>query len=92
MEITVNRNGNNARFGIAGKLDKRERIRKGIIRAGFAKYAYYGVNGSRLEVKGIFERTIKVNRSPVKIKFFVVPNSTMLFAMTLGCDYILAAN
>ena len=55
-------------------------------------YAYYGVNGSRLEVKGIFERTIKVNRSPVKIKFFVVPNSTMLFAMTLGCDYILAAN
>ncbi|XP_076392691.1 uncharacterized protein LOC143265294 [Megachile rotundata] len=50
-------------------------------------YEFVGINGSRMEILGLFDREVKVEGIPVKIKFFVVPDKTMTFMAILGRDF-----
>lgn len=51
-------------------------------------YHYRGVNNSRIEWLGIFERDIYVNDVSVRVKFFVIPDATMSAAALLGRDFL----
>ena len=48
---------------------------------------FHGINGSRLNVLGIFHRDIEIEGIHLKIKFFIVPDDTMAFMAILGRDF-----
>jgi len=50
-------------------------------------YQFNGVNNSRIEILGIFEKTVKINDVDIFIKFFVVPHKTMSGEALLGRDF-----
>ncbi|XP_063920326.1 uncharacterized protein LOC135135234 [Zophobas morio] len=49
---------------------------------------FVGVNGSKLDILGIFNTEVFVNETVLPIKFYVVPNSTMSFNAILGRDFL----
>lgn len=49
---------------------------------------FYGINGSRLKITGIFYGKITVGNTCVRIKFYTVPDETMAFRALLGRDFL----
>jgi len=50
-------------------------------------FHFNGLNNSRIEILGIFEREIKINDVNINIKFFIVPDETMSGTALLGRDF-----
>ncbi|KAK4880716.1 hypothetical protein RN001_008862 [Aquatica leii] len=48
---------------------------------------FYGVNGAKLNIVGIFDRKVFVNDRPMNIVFHVVADDTMSFPAILGRDF-----
>lgn len=48
---------------------------------------YFGLNGSSLNILGIFKGTVFINNILVPIMFHVVPNETMSFGALVGRDF-----
>jgi len=49
---------------------------------------FYGLNGSRLRIDGVFFGILEVNGVQVKIKFHAVPSDTMAYSILLGRDFL----
>lgn len=48
---------------------------------------FYGINGKKLKIPGIFVKVVEVNDIKLKINFFVVPNTAITCAALLGRDF-----
>lgn len=48
---------------------------------------FCGINGSPLEIIGIFYSQVKIENINIELKFYVVPNHTMAFMALLGRDF-----
>lgn len=51
-------------------------------------YQFSGINGSPIEISGIFEEDVKINDIDIRIKFFVVPSITMSSIALLGRNFV----
>jgi len=49
---------------------------------------FSGINGTKLELLGIFEAEFMVNGCRVDLRFYVVPGNTMVVNAILGRDFI----
>jgi len=49
---------------------------------------FSGINGTKLELLGIFENEIVINDSRFKLRFYIVPDNTMVMNAILGRDFI----
>ena len=49
---------------------------------------FSGINGTKLELLGIFETEIVINDNRFKLRFYVVPDDTMVINAILGRDFI----
>jgi len=49
---------------------------------------FCGINGSRLQVLGIFHGDIEIHGVRTKIKFYTVPDGAIAFKMLLGKDFL----
>lgn len=49
-------------------------------------YTFTGLNGSPLEILGLFQKDVFINNVCTNVKFFVVPDTTMSYACILGRD------
>lgn len=52
--------------------------------------SFYGINGTKLEILGMFVKVVEVNNIELKINFFVVPNTAITCAALLGRDFTLS--
>jgi len=53
---------------------------------------FQGINGSRLEILGLFDTSIRVENEQIPFTFHVVPNNTMNYLSLLGRDFIQSEN
>ncbi|CAH1713532.1 unnamed protein product [Aphis gossypii] len=50
--------------------------------------SFYGINGAKLNILGIFETNVTIDNNIIDIRFFIVPNNTMLSDAILGRDLL----
>lgn len=53
-----------------------------------AEYPFFGINGSRLRIDGMFSGLLEVDGVKVEMKFYAVPSDTMAFDVLLGRDFL----
>ncbi|KAK2575367.1 hypothetical protein KPH14_001260 [Odynerus spinipes] len=53
-------------------------------------HSYQGLNRLPLQVFGVFQTHIQIDKVTIDIKFLVVPDSTMMYCAILGRDFILS--
>lgn len=49
---------------------------------------FYGINGAKLNILGIFETNVTINNNVIDFKFYIVPNNTMSSDAILGRDLL----
>jgi len=49
---------------------------------------FCGINGSRLKILNIFHGEIELESVRVKVKFYTVPDDTMVYKVLLGRDFL----
>jgi len=97
ISYVVSDEGNECLFSCAAMVDTGSPI--SLIKSDYAPtkyrtlvakddFRFNGLNNSRIEILGIFERKVKINDVNIDIKFFVVPDETMSGTALLGRDFI----
>jgi len=49
---------------------------------------FSGINGTKLKLLGIFETEIVINNNRFNLRFYIVPDNTMVMNAILGRDFI----
>ncbi|XP_076660686.1 uncharacterized protein LOC143364060 [Halictus rubicundus] len=94
--VVTDRNDHSCKYSLNAMLDSGSPI--SFIKSGFVPVEartplpdnlceFAGINGSRMEILGLFEREVEVEGIPIKLRFYVVPDNTMAFMAVLGRDF-----